>query len=256
MSDNEPTTPLSAENIKKFDPSKEKLTRGTTNESDTTTQETQSSRGYSRGDSMGDNEKKDFSFDDLQSDPKVEAQGFPASAAASASASAGPEESTKAQDNIYLAETLVKTMQPFFVEILQCYEDGFEYISNTPYNTVLDDSEKYHDPIIGNLVDRIVCAAIPTFYPTELPNFDPYLASALIKRVLPRLQDFIYDGKCEVEEEPEMTEQEMRDMIDNIMPLTPVKPSNFEQLLSNFLDVRRERVEKLVAEDKQKNIRK
>jgi hypothetical protein len=144
-----------------------------------------------------------------------------------------------------LAEILVETMQPFFIEILECYEDGFKYISTTPYNTVLTDSEKYHDPIIGNLVDRIVCAAIPTFYPIELPNFDPYLASALIKRVLPRLQNFIYDGKCEVEEEPEMTDEEMRDMISNIMPLTPVKESNFEQLCSNFLDIRREAVDKI-----------
>jgi hypothetical protein len=189
---------------------------------------------------MGD--KGDFSFDDLQSEPKsglLEAQGF------STSAAAGPEESTKAQQNIDLAEILVETMQPFFIEILECYEDGFKYISTTPYNTVLTDSEKYHDPIIGNLVDRIVCAAIPTFYPIELPNFDPYLASALIKRVLPRLQNFIYDGKCEVEEEPEMTDEEMRDMISNIMPLTPVKESNFEQLCSNFLDIRREAVDKI-----------
>jgi hypothetical protein len=34
-------------------------------------------------------------------------------------------------------------------------------------------------------------------------------------------------------------------MINNIMPLTAVKPSNFEQLLSNFLSVRREAVAKI-----------
>ena len=243
MSDDEygdPTTPLSAENLGRMGSKLPPITRDT---SAATTQETQSSRGisrgYSRSDSMGYNEKDDFSFDDLQSEPTSAAQGFSASAAA---ATAGPEESTKAQQNIDLAEILAETMQPFFVEILECYEEGFKYISTTPFNTVLADSEKYDDPIIGYLVDRMVCAAIPTFYPMELPNFDPYLASALIKRVLPRLQDFIYDGKCEVEEEPEMTEQEMRDMIDNIMPLTPVKASNFEQLCSNFLDVRREAV--------------
>ena len=232
--DDEPGTPLSSENLRQL-PSKVN-TRDTSY--GVTTQDSRSSRGdsYSRGYSIDSG--KDFSFDDLQSEPKVEAQGSSAAAAAAAE----PEESTKAEDNIYLAKTLADTMQPFFVEILECYEDGFKYISTTPYNTVLADSEKYHDPIIGYLVDRMVCAAIPTFYPIELPNFDPYLASALIKRVLPRLQDFIYDGKCEVEEEPEMTEQEMRDMINNIMPLTAVKPSNFEQLCSNFLDVRREAV--------------
>jgi hypothetical protein len=179
----------------------------------------------------------------------VAAQGVPAAAqgvsAAAKGVSAGPQESTKAQQNIDLTEMLVETMQPFFVEILECYEDGFKYISTTPYNTVLADSEKYQDPIIGNLVDRMVCAAIPTFYPIELPNFDPYLASALIKHVLPRLQDFIYDGKCEVDEEPEMTDEEIRDMISNIMPLTSVKESNFEQLCSNFLSVRREAVAKI-----------
>jgi len=246
MSDDEygdPTTPLSAENLGRMGSKLPPITRDT---SAATTQETQSSRGisrgYSRSDSMGYNEKDDFSFDDLQSEPTsglLEAQGF------SASAAAGPEESTKAQQNIDLAEMLSETMQPFFIEILECYEDGFKYISTTPYNTVLADSEKYQDPIIGNLVDRMVCAAIPTFYPIELPNFDPYLASALIKHVLPRLQDFIYDGKCEVDEEPEMTDEEIRDMISNIMPLTPVKESNFEQLCSNFLDIRREAVDKI-----------
>ena len=139
-----------------------------------------------------------------EAETPIVAQGF--------SASAGPEESTKAKQNIDLAEIFAETMQPFFVKILQCYQDGFKYISTTPFNTVLAESEKYHDPIIGNLVDRIVCAAIPTFYPTELPNFDPYLASALIKHVLPRLQDFIYDGKPEAGDEPEMTEEEIKNI--------------------------------------------
>ena len=245
----DPTTPLSVENIGKID--SELPSRST---SYATTRETLS-RNPSIDSSIGDDS---FSFDNMLGKLETTAKGFTDSVSAAAapaaaavglelasSVSAGPQESTKAQQNIDLAEMLSETMQPFFVEILKCYEDGFKYISTTPFNTVLADSEKYHDPIIGNLVDRMVCAAIPTFYPIELPNFDPYLASALIKHVLPRLQDFIYDGKCEVDEEPEMTEQEMRDMISNIMPLTPVKASNFEQLCSNFLDVRREAVDQI-----------
>ena len=43
-----------------------------------------------------------------------------------------------------------------------------------------------------------------------------------------------------------MTDEEIRDMISNIMPLTAVKESNFEQLCSNFLDVRREAVDKII----------
>jgi len=209
-------------------------------------------RQNSLGSTTGpDSEDEGLGYDDYKSFPlsSIQEQDVPSiqqqeeSVAQGLSASvSGPGESEEAQNNIEVAEIFTETIEPFCVETLQCYKDGFEYISNTPYKTVLAESENYPDPIMGGLVDRMVCAAIPTFFPTELPNFDPYLASALIKRVLPRLQSFIDGYICDTEGEPEMTEQEMRDMISNIMPLTPVPEANFEQLCSNFLRVRKEAV--------------
>ena len=154
----DPKTPLSEENIGTMDFDRKLISRDTSYGATT-------NDSLSRSTSLGMDDS--FSFDKFIEEIGTTAKGITDSVAAPAAAavgielaapvSAGPEESTKAQQNIDLAEILAETMQPFFVEILECYEEGFKYISTTPFNTVLADSEKYDDPIIGYLVDRPYC---------------------------------------------------------------------------------------------------
>ena len=123
MSDDNSTTPLSAENLGRMGSKLPPITRDT---SAATTQETQSSRGisrgYSRSDSMGYNGKEDFSFDDdFQSKPKVEAgleaQGLEAQGF-STSASAGPDINTDDVCSVQVDQLGVETI-PIFVAEMQ-----------------------------------------------------------------------------------------------------------------------------------------